>query len=115
MPVASFQSWRVASGRASKAALVQSRIKQLEKIERLPPPDGHERTLRLRLPEAQAAAEEALGFQLPNRRMEDWRWTDLRRLIGDAYPSGITAVGDATEIGTTARAASAMAGRTVRC
>jgi ATP-binding cassette subfamily F protein 3 len=37
---------------ASKAALVQSRVKQLEKIERLPPPDGHERTLKVRLPEA---------------------------------------------------------------
>ncbi|HLY37138.1 MAG TPA: ABC-F family ATP-binding cassette domain-containing protein [Candidatus Binatia bacterium] len=37
---------------ASKAALVQSRVKQLEKIERLPPPDGHERTLKIRLPEA---------------------------------------------------------------
>jgi ATP-binding cassette subfamily F protein 3 len=36
---------------ASKAALVQSRVKQLEKIERLPPPDGHERTLKIRLPE----------------------------------------------------------------
>src|SRR5438876_38624 len=29
---------------ASKAALVQSRVKQLEKIERLPPPDGHGRS-----------------------------------------------------------------------
>jgi ATP-binding cassette subfamily F protein 3 len=28
---------------ASKAALVQSRVKQLEKIERLPPPEGHDR------------------------------------------------------------------------
>jgi ATP-binding cassette subfamily F protein 3 len=37
---------------ASKAALVQSRVKQLEKIDRLPPPDGHERTLKIRLPEA---------------------------------------------------------------
>ncbi len=37
---------------ASKAALVQSRIKQLEKMERLKPPDGHERVLRIRLPEA---------------------------------------------------------------
>ena len=37
---------------ASKAALVQSRIKQLEKLERLPPPDGHERVLKIRLPEA---------------------------------------------------------------
>jgi Fe-S cluster assembly protein SufD len=23
---------------------------------------------------------------LPHRRLEDWRWTDLRQLIGDAYP-----------------------------
>ncbi len=38
---------------ASKAALVQSRIKQLERIERLPPPEGHERELRIRLPEAE--------------------------------------------------------------
>src|SRR5881296_2746049 len=37
---------------ASKAALVQSRVKQLEKIERLPPPDGHQRTLKIRLPAA---------------------------------------------------------------
>src|SRR5438046_3428642 len=37
---------------ASKAALVQSRVKQLEKLERLPPPDGHQRTLKIRLPEA---------------------------------------------------------------
>src|SRR5262245_38991628 len=38
---------------ASKAALVQSRIKQLERIDRLPPPEGHERELRIRLPEAE--------------------------------------------------------------
>ena len=38
---------------ASKAALVQSRIKQLERIERLPPPEGHDRELRIRLPEAE--------------------------------------------------------------
>ncbi len=37
---------------ASKAALVQSRIKQLERIERLKPPDGTERVLKIRLPEA---------------------------------------------------------------
>ena len=36
---------------ASKAALVQSRIKQLEKIERLTPPEGHERRVKIRLPE----------------------------------------------------------------
>jgi ATP-binding cassette subfamily F protein 3 len=37
---------------ASKAALVQSRIKQLEKIDRLPTPEGHDRVLKIRLPEA---------------------------------------------------------------
>jgi ATP-binding cassette subfamily F protein 3 len=37
---------------ASKAALVQSRIKQHERNERLKPPDGAERVLRMRLPEA---------------------------------------------------------------
>ena len=36
---------------ASKAALVQSRIKQLEKIERLPPPDGGIRTVHFRFPQ----------------------------------------------------------------
>jgi Fe-S cluster assembly protein SufD len=35
---------------------------------------------------ARTAAEEALGFQLPNRRMEDWRWTDLRQMIDKPYP-----------------------------
>lgn len=35
---------------------------------------------------ARTAAEEALGFELPNRRMEDWRWTDLRQLIDKPYP-----------------------------
>lgn len=32
------------------------------------------------------AAEVALGFDLPHRRMEDWRWTDLRQLIDKPYP-----------------------------
>ena len=27
------------------------------------------------------AAEEALGFILPHRKMEDWRWTVLRQMI----------------------------------
>jgi len=35
---------------------------------------------------AKTAAEEALGFQLPHRRMEEWRWTDLRQLIDKPYP-----------------------------
>jgi ATP-binding cassette subfamily F protein 3 len=48
---------------ASKAALVQSRVKQLEKIERLPPPDGHERTLAIRLPEAERAGRAVLELR----------------------------------------------------
>ncbi len=38
------------------------------------------------------SAERRKGFDafaatgLPHRRMEDWKWTDLRRLIGAAYP-----------------------------
>jgi Fe-S cluster assembly protein SufD len=32
------------------------------------------------------AAEQALGVALPNRRMEDWRWTDLRARITKPYP-----------------------------
>ena len=35
---------------------------------------------------AKTAAEEALGFQLPHRRMEEWRWTDLRQMIDKPYP-----------------------------
>jgi|SRR5688572_22819831 ATP-binding cassette subfamily F protein 3 len=45
---------------ASKAALVQSRVKQLEKIERLPPPEGHDRTLKIRLPEAKRSGRAVL-------------------------------------------------------
>ncbi len=36
---------------ATKAAQVQSRVKQLEKLERLAPPEGHERRVTIRLPE----------------------------------------------------------------
>ncbi len=35
---------------------------------------------------ARTVAEEALGLQLPHRRMEEWRWTDLRQLIDKPYP-----------------------------
>jgi len=48
---------------ASKAALVQSRIKQLERIDRLPPPDGYERTLKIRLPEAKRSGRVALELK----------------------------------------------------
>ncbi len=37
-------------------------------------------------------AEQALGVVLPNRRMEEWKWTDLRRLISTAYaPQNVVA------------------------
>lgn len=35
---------------------------------------------------ARTIAEDALGVNLPNRRMEDWKWTDLRQLIDKPYP-----------------------------
>jgi ATP-binding cassette subfamily F protein 3 len=56
---------------ASKAALVQSRIKQLEKIDRLPPPDGHERTLRIRLPEAPRSGRIVLELHGARKRYGD--------------------------------------------
>jgi Fe-S cluster assembly protein SufD len=31
-------------------------------------------------------AEEAFGIALPHRRMEEWRWTDLRRSLVKPYP-----------------------------
>jgi ATP-binding cassette, subfamily F, member 3 len=48
---------------ASKAALVQSRVKQLDRMERLPPPDGHERVLKIRLPEAPRGGRITLGLE----------------------------------------------------
>ena len=56
---------------ASKAALVQSRIKQLERIERLPPPDGHERTLKIRLPEAARSGRTVLELRGARKRYGD--------------------------------------------
>ena len=38
------------------------------------------------VPVPKAIAEDALGFDLPHRRMEEWRWTDLRQLIDKPYP-----------------------------
>jgi Fe-S cluster assembly protein SufD len=37
------------------------------------------------------AAEEALGLSLPNRREEEWKWTDLRRLVERPYGVAIPA------------------------
>jgi len=56
---------------ASKAALVQSRVKQLEKIERLPPPDGHERTLKIRLPEAPRSGRAVIELKAARKRYGD--------------------------------------------
>jgi ATP-binding cassette subfamily F protein 3 len=56
---------------ASKAALVQSRIKQLERIERLPPPEGHDRELRIRLPEAERSGRIVLEGKGLTKRYGD--------------------------------------------
>jgi ATP-binding cassette subfamily F protein 3 len=56
---------------ASKAALVQSRVKQLEKIERLPPPEGHERTLKIRLPEAARTGRAVLELKAASKQYGD--------------------------------------------
>jgi ATP-binding cassette subfamily F protein 3 len=61
---------------ASKAALVQSRVKQLEKVERLPPPDGHQRTLRIRLPEAARSGRVVLELAGARKRFGDVRVYD---------------------------------------
>ncbi len=53
---------------ASKAALVQSRVKQLEKMDRLPPPDGHERTLKIRLPEAARSGRAVVALEGARKR-----------------------------------------------
>jgi ATP-binding cassette subfamily F protein 3 len=48
---------------ASKARLVQSRLKQLEKIERLPPPPGPPAKLRFRLPAAPRSGRVVLELE----------------------------------------------------
>ena len=40
------------------------------------------------------AAEQAFGTTLPHRRMEEWRWTDLRARIDKPYPTQEIAVTD---------------------
>src|SRR5438093_7132695 len=61
---------------ASKAALVQSRVKQLEKMDRLPPPDGHERTLRIRLPEAARSGRAVVQLEGARKRFGEVRVYD---------------------------------------
>lgn len=43
-------------------------------------------------------AEEAFGFTLPHRRMEDWRWTDLRQLVDRPYPPRQAVSADRKEV-----------------
>ncbi len=44
----------------------------------------------------QTQAEQALGFTLPTRRLEEWKWTDLRRLIDKPY--GAVGIADAQKV-----------------
>jgi Fe-S cluster assembly protein SufD len=44
------------------------------------------------------AAELNYGLSLPHRKMEDWRWTDLRQLIDKPYPPRQTVVAAAKDI-----------------
>jgi Fe-S cluster assembly protein SufD len=50
------------------------------------------------------AAEEALGLVLPSRRDEDWKWTDLKRLIDKPYAATSSTV-DAKTIERLAKSA----------
>jgi Fe-S cluster assembly protein SufD len=43
-------------------------------------------------------AEDALGIKLPTRRMEEWKWTDLSRLITTPYALAKTTSAMASEI-----------------
>jgi ATP-binding cassette subfamily F protein 3 len=53
---------------ASKASLVQSRVKQLEKMERLPAPDGHERRVKIRLPNPPRSGRIVVGLEQATKR-----------------------------------------------
>jgi ATP-binding cassette subfamily F protein 3 len=53
---------------ASKAALVQSRIKFLERLERLPPPDGGSAAIHFRFPPCERSGREVLRLQDVEKR-----------------------------------------------
>ena len=61
---------------ASKAALVQSRIKQLEKIDRRPPPEGGLRTMRFRFPQPPRSGRMVLELHGASKRYGDVRVYD---------------------------------------
>lgn len=44
------------------------------------------------------AAEMNYGLSLPHRKMEDWRWTDLRQLVDKPYPPRQTVVAAAKDV-----------------
>ncbi|MEA2625949.1 MAG: ATP-binding cassette, subfamily er 3 [Candidatus Binatota bacterium] len=56
---------------ASKAKLVQSRVKQLEKLERLEPPPGTRKSFRLRLPSADRSGRIVLELAGATKRYGD--------------------------------------------
>ena len=43
-------------------------------------------------------AEEAFGISLPHRRMEEWRWTDLRARIDRPYPAHQNTIAAKTDV-----------------
>jgi Fe-S cluster assembly protein SufD len=47
---------------------------------------------------SRTAAETALGVSLPHRRMEEWRWTDLRQMIDKPYPPRQTVEASAGDV-----------------
>jgi ATP-binding cassette subfamily F protein 3 len=53
---------------ASKAALVQSRIKYLEKLDRVPPPDGGVATIHFRFPPCERSGREVLRLDGASKR-----------------------------------------------
>ncbi|MCC6849958.1 MAG: ABC-F family ATP-binding cassette domain-containing protein [Deltaproteobacteria bacterium] len=56
---------------ASKATQVQSRVKQLEKMERLAPPEGHERRVTIRLPAPPRSGRIVVGVEGAVKRYGD--------------------------------------------
>jgi Fe-S cluster assembly protein SufD len=46
---------------------------------------------------AKTSAEESLGVLLPHRRMEEWRWTDVRARLNKPYPPQIVSA-DAKDV-----------------
>jgi ATP-binding cassette subfamily F protein 3 len=58
---------------ASKAALVQSRIKYLDKLERLPPPEGGSAAIHFRFPPCERSGREVLRLERAGKRYGDLR------------------------------------------